>query len=108
MNVETQSVIEGLRLKIEAINNIDIIKEENVYYSELINKKEATKNFKGQVVGRHPDALLSNEIHAKVQGYVECLGRKNKEDLKEAEELLTFIEKQAKEIEELKKQKPRN
>lgn len=41
------------------------------YYRELEARREIAKNFKGQVAGRHPDALNSYETHAMVRGYLE-------------------------------------
>ena len=41
------------------------------YYQELEERRLVAINFKGQVVGRHPDNLSSHEIHAKVSGFIE-------------------------------------
>jgi hypothetical protein len=46
-------------------------KLEESYYNELYERREKAKNFKGQIAGRHPDALSSHEIHAMVSGYLE-------------------------------------
>lgn len=42
------------------------------YYTELEQRREIVKNFKGQVAGRHPDMFGGNEMHHMVRGYMEA------------------------------------
>lgn len=42
------------------------------YYTELEQRREIAKNFKGQVAGRHPDMFGGNEMHHMVRGYMEA------------------------------------
>ena len=46
---------------------------EERYYKELEDRREAAKNFKGQVAGRHPDMFVHHEVHHMVSGYLECI-----------------------------------
>lgn len=62
------------------------------YYKELDARREIAKNFKGQVAGRHPDALNNYEIHAMVRGYLEGYQKAKETFLYTEEDMIAFAE----------------
>jgi hypothetical protein len=50
---------------------MEIKQLEMEYFQQLEERREVAKNFKGQVVGRHPDMFTSSEMQYMVAGYMD-------------------------------------
>ena len=65
----------------------DVEKAEKEYCEELINRREAAKNFTGQVAGRHSDMFSGHEMTWMTRGFIDGY-KKAKETLYTKEQIV--------------------